>query len=86
MVPQTAQIYLIDSGRASYGDSPYRNALGETFNIKNEKKWDNYYMNEETGGAKILENLRKLYFDSLLPQKIIQDRMSKNSVIVRHRV
>ena len=77
---------MIDSGRASYGDSPYRNELGETFSLKNDKKWDNYYLNDETGGTKILETLRKLYFDSMLPQKIIQDRMSKNSVIVRHRI
>ena len=86
LIPQTAQIYLIDAGRASYGDSPYRNTLGETFNSKNERKWDNYYMNEETGGAKILENLRKLYFESVLPQKIVQDRMAKSSVIMRHRI
>ena len=43
-------------------------------------------MNEETGGAKMLENLRKLYFESVLPQKIVQDRMAKSSVIVRHRI
>ena len=71
LIPQTAQIYMIDSGRAATGDSPYRNNLGETFKAGREKKWDNYFLNDETGGAKILENLRKLYLNSQLPAKII---------------
>jgi len=54
---------MIDSGRAATGDSPYRNNLGETFKAGREKKWDNYFLNDETGGSQILENLRKLYLN-----------------------
>mgnify|MGYP001443284524 CR=1 FL=1 len=31
LVPQSATIYMIDNGRILKGESPYRNALGETF-------------------------------------------------------
>ena len=40
---------MIDNGRAAYGDSPYRNNLGETY--QKDKKWENYFITNETGGS-----------------------------------
>ena len=57
---------MIDHGRALRGESPYRNALGETFSQKSAK-WDNYELNEATGGAQVLANLRKNYLEHKLP-------------------
>lgn len=66
LVPQSATIYLIDQGRILRGESPYRNALGETFSQKSAK-WDNYLLSEETGGAQVLANLRKSYLEHRVP-------------------
>ena len=44
-----SNILLIKDGKAAQFPSPYRNKFGETFS-KNSKRWENFYMNEETGG------------------------------------
>ena len=75
---------MINCGHVTLGYSPYRNKLGETFDRKNALKWDNYYLTEETGGVKILENIRKLYCDSSLHQKIVHDILSQKSMTIRH--
>jgi hypothetical protein len=41
-------------------DSFYRNRLGEVFSTDTTKKWENFFTNEETGGTKVLEILRRL--------------------------
>ena len=66
LVPQSATIYMIDQGRILKGESPYRNTLGETFS-QSSAKWDNYLLNEETGGAQVLANLRKAYLEHKVP-------------------
>jgi len=57
--------------------------LGETFSQKSAK-WDNYLLNEETGGAKVLANLRKSYIEHRIPQQVLQGRQSGERVILRH--
>jgi hypothetical protein len=61
VVPSTAEVMLVDSGRITRFDSFYRNALGETFSMNSTKKWENFYMDEKSGGYRIFENLKKLY-------------------------
>lgn len=51
---------MIDEGRITEFDSFYRNEMGASFHKTNSQKWENYYCNEETGGAKIMQTLRKL--------------------------
>ena len=83
LVPQSALVYLIDHGRIIKSDSPYRNSLGETFSQKSAK-WDNYLLNEETGGAQVMAHLKKSYMENRLPQMILQARASGEKVILRH--
>ena len=73
LCPQNAQIFMIDQGRIVKGESPYRNALGETFSLKSAK-WDNYQLSEASGGMQVLANLRKLFMEKKLPQYILNRR------------
>lgn len=50
---QTAEVYAISDGRIAKLESFYRNRQGEEFNYRNIK-WDNYWLNDEYGGTKIL--------------------------------
>ena len=61
VVPSTAEVIMVDEGRIARFDSFYRNALGETFSMTSTKKWENFYMDEKSGGIRIFENLKKLY-------------------------
>ena len=81
--PQEAKIFIVDQGRILNGDSPYRNALGETFSQKSAK-WDNYLLSEETGGVQVLANLKKNYMEHKLPQIILNGRQEGERVILRH--
>jgi len=83
LVPQNAEIFMIDQGRILRGDSPYRNALGEAFSQKSAK-WDNYELSEESGGAQVMRSLRKNYLEHKLPMLILQGRQSNERVTVRH--
>lgn len=60
LLPGTAEVFLIDDGRICSYDSFYRNKLGEVFSPESTKKWENFYTNDETGGSKVLEILRKM--------------------------
>ena len=73
LIPQSARIIMLDQGRILQGESPYRNALGETFSQKSAK-WDNYLLSEETGGAQVMRALRKNYMEHKIPQIILQGR------------
>lgn len=84
VVPSTAQVYLVDDGRIAKYDSFYRNALGETFSESQTKKWENYYIDEKSGGARILENLKKLYMANKVGQKVMELRLKNESVVLRH--
>lgn len=84
VVPSTAEVYMIDSGRLTKYDSFYRNSLGEAFSENSTKKWENYYLDEKTGGARILENLKKLYTANKFGQKVMELRLKGESVILRH--
>ena len=75
---------LVDNGRIANFDSFYRNVLGETFSRTSTKKWENFYMDEKSGGARIFENLKKLYVANKVPQKVMELRLKGDSVIVRH--
>ena len=57
---------MVDHGRIHQGESPYRNALGETFSHRSAK-WDKYLISDETGGKQVLENLRKNYLEHKIP-------------------
>ena len=85
IIPQSATVYLVDQGRVVKSDSPYRNTLGETFSQKSAK-WDNYLLNEETGGAQVFANLRKNYLEHKLPLHILQQRQTSERVIRRHAI
>jgi hypothetical protein len=84
VVPSTAEVYMIDEGRLTKYDSFYRNALGEAFSENSTKKWENFYLDEKTGGARILANLKKLYVDNKIGQKVMELRLKHESVILRH--
>jgi hypothetical protein len=84
LVPSTAEVYIVDQGRISKFDSFYRNALGETFSEHSTKKWENYFLDEKTGGTRILENLKKLYVANKIGQKVMELRTKHDSVILRH--
>jgi hypothetical protein len=45
----TGDIVLIDGDRSSHKQSPYMNKFGESFN-KQSKRWENFYIDETTGG------------------------------------
>ena len=66
-----------------YGESFYRNEIGDTYHPKNQKKWDNFYCNEETGGAKILENLKKMFIDNRMAETVFTTRISGEKVFFR---
>lgn len=83
LIPQSATIFMIDQGRIIRGESPYRNALGETFSQKSAK-WDNYLLSEETGGAQVMRTLRKNYLEHKVPQIILTGRQAGERVILRH--
>ena len=53
------------------GESFYRNNLGEVFSEKNTRRWDNFFLDEESGGVKIKETLRKLFMGHKMPEKIM---------------
>jgi hypothetical protein len=84
VVPSNAEVYMIDKGRLSKYDSFYRNSLGESFSENSTKKWENFYLDEKTGGARILENLKKLYAANKIGQKVMELRLKHDSVILRH--
>ena len=72
--PSTAEVYLIDDGRICNYDSFYRNRLGEVFGPESTKKWENFYTNDETGGTKVLEILRKMVVQGEMPNFVLQER------------
>ncbi len=78
LLPSTAEVLLIDDGRICNFDSFYRNRLGEVFSAETTKKWENFYTNEETGGTKVLEILRRLIVQSELPNFVVQERQKKS--------
>lgn len=84
IVPSTSEVILVDCGRITHFDSFYRNLLGETFSKTSTKKWENFYMDEKSGGTRIFENLKKLYVSNKVPQKIMELRQKGDSVILRH--
>ncbi len=71
LLPSSAEVYLIDDGRMCSFDSFYRNRLGEVFSLESTKKWENFYTNEETGGTKVLELLRKLVVQGEVPNFVL---------------
>jgi len=58
--------------------------LGETFSEHSTKKWENFFLDEKTGGTRILENLKKLYVANKIGQKVMELRIKNDSVILRH--
>ena len=52
---QSAEVFAISDGRIAKLESFYRNRQGEEFKYRNPK-WDNYWLNDEYGGTKILQN------------------------------
>jgi hypothetical protein len=77
-------VVCIDEGRIAEFDSFYRNEVGGTFKQDSSQKWENFFCNDETGGAKILQMLRKALVQGEIPNKIMQERTRKGSVIRRH--
>jgi hypothetical protein len=55
LVPSTAEVILVDQGRSTPTISFYRNQVGDTF--KEASKWDNFYLSDETGGIKVMQQL-----------------------------
>ena len=45
----TGQIILVDSIRSAEQASPYMNKFGEAFH-KYQKKWENFFIDQESGG------------------------------------
>ena len=84
LLPSSAEVIRLDSGRAAKFDSFYRNNLGEEFNENQTKKWENFYISEETGGKKVRSALRSMLVRGELPNRVVQERQRKSSVIRRH--
>ena len=78
------KIVCIEGDRSSQKNSPYINKFGETYsNIS--KKWDNFYMDESTGGLQIYEDYRRMYMNFSISNEIIKSR-SSNDYVWRLRV
>ena len=83
LIPQLAKIVYIDEGRSMWGESFYRNSIGDTYHPKNQRKWDNFFISDESGGTKILENLKKMFVENRLAETIFTTRISGEKVYYR---
>ena len=75
---------MIDDGRIARYDTFYRNELGQGVQSGSEKKWENFFISKESGGAQILSTLKKLVVDGKVPNQIMIERTRKDSVIKRN--
>eukprot|EP00349_Pseudokeronopsis_sp_Brazil_P011369 CAMPEP_0202979488 /NCGR_PEP_ID=MMETSP1396-20130829/85615_1 /ASSEMBLY_ACC=CAM_ASM_000872 /TAXON_ID= /ORGANISM="Pseudokeronopsis sp., Strain Brazil" /LENGTH=83 /DNA_ID=CAMNT_0049718917 /DNA_START=1580 /DNA_END=1831 /DNA_ORIENTATION=- len=71
--PETGQIIMIEQGRSIMRKCPYINKFGETYSL-NSKRWDNFYLTEETGGKHMYEEYKKLYMNFRVGDEIMKER------------
>eukprot|EP00347_Sterkiella_histriomuscorum_P017752 403348132 len=75
----SGKIVFIEGDRSCQKNSPYINKFGETYS-NSSKKWDNFYLDESTGGAQIYEDYRKMYMNFTISNEIIKYRSSNDYV------
>ena len=65
-------IVMVDDKRSAIDENkcPYTNNLGEIF-TSHSRKWDNFYMTEESGGLKVYEHYRRLYMNFGISREVI---------------
>ena len=68
---------MIENDRSAQRNSPYMNRFGETFSERS-KKWDNFYMEENTGGKALYEEFRKMYMSFAVANEIVKDRSQRD--------
>ena len=67
------QIILIDHDRITFKQSPYINRYGETFNAQH-KKWDNFYVDEESGGKMRYDEIKRMYVNFKKEKEVVKER------------
>ena len=74
---------MIEKDRSCKKNSPYLNKFGETYN-EHTKKWDNFYLDQSTGGLHIYEEYKKMYMNFSIANEIIKER-GMSDVVFRLR-
>ncbi|CDW74007.1 zinc finger family protein [Stylonychia lemnae] len=78
------KLVLIEGDRSCQKSSPYINKFGESYSLQS-KRWDNFFMDETTGGSVILEEYKKLYMNFKIGNEIMKER-SQSDYVWRLRV
>ena len=73
------KVVFIEGERSTHRNSPYMNKFGETFS-EASKKWDNFYMDEQSGGKVIYDEVRNMYLNFQIANEVVKDRSMKDYV------
>ena len=73
MQTSSGRIILINNGVSAICATPYRNRFGEQASDDN-KNYDDFAINEQSGGTDAIKKLRKSYMSFTIANEILQQR------------
>lgn len=83
LITGDSSFVLVDDGKIAHIPSCYKNQFGETHNSQS-KRWENFYLDEQFGGQKAYDNLKKMYSNHKISNTVLGERTKKNRVIRRY--